>query len=154
MAEEETQKGKAVIISLAIIAILLIFLIALKIMLVALNPGPPSSTFEEREAWLELLENTSWEIDSSTKKIGLTETGLSPISALRIGIMRDSGFILVMVESGDFTYAGRLSNGDEALELEIAGNILLLWYTEGTDGSYPTVTVQGEKEKLFFNAAD
>lgn len=148
--KEKKQLGtkEKILLSISILAAALLIGALVNITLSLTDPGPPDTTEEEKLAWLPLLANTSWTIDKTSAKTELAELNYARITELWFMEYEGDGKLNVTLDSPMAVYEGTLYKDGS---LDVTGLHLDLWYSESEDGSYPTVTIKGKEEKLFFN---
>lgn len=158
MAEkkEKTEKqekrkltnAEKILISVSVLAVVLLIGGLMNIVLKLTDPGPPDIPAEEKLSWLPMLENTIWVIDKSSEKTELAELNYSRISEIWFMEYEGNERLSLTLDSPYAVFEGTLYKDGT---LDVTGLHLDLWYSEAEDGSYPTLTIKGKEEKLFFN---
>lgn len=152
MAEKKERREltnrEKILISVSVLVVVLLIGGLINITLKLTDPGPPDTTEGEKLSWLPKLANTIWVIDKTSAKTELAELNYSRISEIWFMAYEGDGQLNLTLDSPFAVYDGTLYKDGS---LDVTGMHLDLWYSESEDGSYPTVTIKGKEEKLFFN---
>lgn len=149
MIKEEKLKKVFVFLVFVIIA-LLVSLIFLYLM-ADMEPKSPEVEEEELDSWLEMIENTVWKIDKSTKQEELEELSFHTVKTISFSQRSlDSASLRCYIETPEMTLMGFVTKGENTLLLSLDGFILELWYSKNKDDEFRTLTLKGKTEWLFF----
>lgn len=149
MIKEEKLKKVFVFLVFVIIA-LLVSLIFLYLM-ADMEPKSPEVEEEELDSWLEMIENTVWKIDKSTKQEELEELSFHTVKTISFSQRSlDSESLRCYIETPEMTLMGFVTKGENTLLLSLDGFILELWYSKNKDDEFRTLTLKGKTEWLFF----
>ena len=144
------SKGKQILLVITLASIMVIVGFILNTTLKAVDPSPPEVQEGELDEWLYNLQNSNWVPDKRTKDLCLEEFGDSEIDGLQFQALSEKKEMNVILLSKAADFRGKVRKGDKVLNLEVDGFILDLWYSESEEGTYPTITIKGKEEKLFF----
>lgn len=114
-------------------------------------PRPPTNAESDQSVWFAELPNSTWTIDSSTKKEELEELSFHTVSALRFSQKdTEKDYIVCYLDTPEMVMVSKVRMGKNSLLLSIDGFELELWYTENEDREYRTLTLKGKDAWLFF----
>lgn len=144
------SKSKQILLALVLITVFILVGFIVNTVIKATDPSPPKTEENTLSDWMSMLENTTWQADKRTKDVTLMELGYSKIQELWFQPKSADGTIVVILINKAANFRGKVTKGDEVLSLTVDGNHLDLWYSESEAGLYPTLTIRGSEEKLFF----
>lgn len=137
------------LVTFTVVALLLVMVFAY--LLSNSVPLPPESADEDQLVWLSELSNSTWTIDSSTKKEELMELSFHTVTSLSFSQLdREKSEIRCFLDTPEMVISAKVVKGDSSLLLLVDGFELELWYTENGDGEFRTLTLKGRDSWLFF----
>lgn len=150
MSMEQQNKLKKIILTLTFVVILFIAVYLLGIFNKVTDPNPPQFKEEEKSGWYPTLSASYWIVDEVSKNTRIREFSYSTISAIQFSEYDGFNDLTLTLIGEEINYFGTLTKGDNTLLLDVDGAILELWYSVSESNTYPTVTIKGKEEKLFF----
>lgn len=148
MKELNTQQKIILTLTFSIIIFIAVYLLG--ILNKVTDPNPPHFEEEEREGWYPTLSASYWVIDEVSKNTRLKELAYSTISAIQFSEYDGFNNLSLTLYGEAINYYGELSPGGNTLCLDVDGAPLELWYSISENKTFPTVTIKGQQEKLFF----
>ncbi len=144
------KTGQIILLVITFTVAIVILAAIVKIGFEVTDPNPPDFSEEDKASWKEKLPSSIWIIDPRDKDTILAELCHARISEIEFSAYSDTEPFYLTIRTKGLTQEGVIKEGDNTLILEANGHALELWYTENEDGSFPTVTIKGKKNKLLF----
>ena len=147
---EQPNKLQKIIITLTFAIILIVAVYLLGILNSVTDPNPPQFKEEEKSGWYPTLSASYWVVDEVSKNTRIRELSYSTIKAIQFSEYDGFNDLTLTLYGEGINYFGNLIKGDNTLILDVDGAKLELWYSISESNTFPTVTIKGEREKLFF----
>ena len=147
---EQPNKLQKIIITLTFAIILIVAVYLLGILNSVTDPNPPQFKEEEKSGWYPTLSASYWVVDEVSKNTRIRELSYSTIKAIQFSEYDGFNDLTLTLYGEGINYFGNLTKGDNTLILDVDGAKLELWYSVSESNTFPTVTIKGEREKLFF----
>lgn len=149
-AKEEKKFGKGFFFFVFLTVVLLLSMIFLYLM-ADMEPKVPEATMEDLEEWMDVLENTIWDIDKSTKQEELEELSFHTVKTISFSERgQESKTLPCYLETPEMLLAGEVFQEEGSLILSLDGFLLELWYSKNQKGEFKTLTLKGSDSWLFF----
>lgn len=147
---EQPNKLQKIIITLTFAIILIIAVYLLGILNRVTDPNPPQFKEEEKSGWYTTLSASYWVVDEVSKNTRIRELSYSTIKGIQFSEYDGFNDLTLILYGEGLNYFGNLTKGDNTLILDVDGAKLELWYSISESNTFPTVTIKGKEEKLFF----
>ena len=147
---EQPNKLQKIIITLTFAIILIIAVYLLGILNRVTDPNPPLFKEEEKSGWYPTLSASYWVVDEVSKNTRIRELSYSTIKGIQFSEYDGFNDLTLTLYGEGLNYFGNLTKGDNTLILDVDGANLELWYSVSESNTFPTVTIKGKEEKLFF----
>ena len=147
---EQPNKLQKIIITLTFAIILIIAVYLLGILNRVTDPNPPQFKEEEKSGWYPTLSASYWVVDEVSKNTRIRELSYSTIKGIQFSEYDGFNDLTLTLYGEGLNYFGNLTKGDNTLILDVDGAKLELWYSVSESNTFPTVTIKGKEEKLFF----
>ena len=147
---EQPNKLQKIIITLTFTIILIIAVYLLGILNRVTDPNPPQFKEEEKSGWYPTLSASYWVVDEVSKNTRIRELSYSTIKGIQFSEYDGFNDLTLILYGEGLNYFGNLTKGDNILILDVDGAKLELWYSISESNTFPTVTIKGKEEKLFF----
>lgn len=147
---EQPNKLQKIIITLTFAIILIVAVYLLGILNRVTDPNPPQFKEEEKSGWYPTLSASYWVVDEVSKNTRIRELSYSTIKAIQFSEYDGFNDLTLILYGEGLNYFGNLTKGDNTLILDVDGAKLELWYSISESNTFPTVTIKGKEEKLFF----
>lgn len=147
---EQPNKLQKIIITLTFAIILIVAVYLLGILNRVTDPNPPQFKEEEKSGWYPTLSASYWVVDEVSKKTRIRELSYSTIKGIQFSEYDGFNDLTLTLYGEGLNYFGNLTKGDNTLILDVDGAKLELWYSISESNTFPTVTIKGKEEKLFF----
>ena len=147
---EQPNKLQKIIITLTFAIILIVAVYLLGILNRVTDPNPPQFKEEEKSGWYPTLSASYWVVDEVSKNTRIRELSYSTIKGIQFSEYDGFNDLTLTLYGEGLNYFGNLTKGDNTLILDVDGANLELWYSVSESNTFPTVTIKGEREKLFF----
>ncbi len=144
------KQWQFILLVITFTVVIIILAAIIKIGFEVTDPNPPSFTEEDRKIWKDKLASSIWVIDPRNEDTMLHELCRAEVTEIEFSSYSDAEPFYLIIRTKGMTQEGIIKDGDNTLILEANGYELELWYTENEDGSFPTVIIKGEKNKLLF----
>ena len=99
---------------------------------------------------ITLTSASYWVVDEVSKNTRIRELSYSTIKGIQFSEYDGFNDLTLTLYGEGLNYFGNLTKGDNTLILDVDGAKLELWYSVSESNTFPTVTIKGEREKLFF----
>lgn len=147
---EQPNKLQKIIITLTFTIILIVAVYLLGILNRVTDPNPPQFKEEEKSGWYPTLSASYWVVDEVSKNTRIRELSYSTIKGIQFSEYDGFNDLTLILYGEGLNYFGNLTKGDNTLILDVDGAKLELWYSISESNTFPTVTIKGKEEKLFF----
>ena len=147
---EQPNKLQKIIITLTFVIVIFIAVYLLGILNRVTDPNPPQFKEEEKSGWYPTLSASYWVVDEVSKNTRIRELSYSTIKAIQFSEYDSFNDLTLTLYGEGINYFGNLTKGDNTLILDVDEAKLELWYSISESNTFPTVTIKGEREKLFF----